>query len=101
MRPGWGWIAAVCWLVSGCADVEPLVSVAYDPELTQRLAAPDALWPAACQRPASRRIGLPGRLQKEPTPRPESRELALDLARVVSGLPRPFGKLFEAHVCAL
>jgi hypothetical protein len=101
MRLGWGWIGAVCWLVSGCADVEPLVSVAYDPELTHRLAARDALWPAACERPASRRIGVPGRLQKEPTPRPESRELALDLARAVQGLPRPFGKLFEAHVCAL
>ena len=101
MRLGWGWIGAVGWLISGCVDVEPLVSVAYDSELLQRLAARDPLWPAACERPASRRIGLPGMLQKEPTPRPESPELAEELARVVSGLPRPFGKLFAAHVCAL
>lgn len=105
MRRAWWRIGAVCWAAGGCLDVEAQISVAYDPELPQRLVAKDpardAEWAAACDREPSERLGLPAALQREPSPRSVPRQLAVDLTKAVKGLPRPFAKLFRKHVCAV
>jgi hypothetical protein len=95
-----GGLAAVL-LVAGCANEEPAVSVVHSDSLVKRLAKASGAWSDTCARPRGERIGLPLALQKETKVREVPADLSSELARAIDGLPRPFSRLFERHVCAV
>ena len=120
MRRGWRLVIALgaCiasgWLIAagGCEERAPQFSFAYDDDLSRRLAAPSALWPAACARPAEDRVGLPPDLSEafgrnsattevSRAAQPVPPELVQEMAAVVRELPQPFARLFRRHVCAV
>lgn len=88
-------------LAAGCTQPEPQVSLAYDPQLMTRLVTENAGWPPLCARDPAERLGVPLLLHSESGYRPVPPAFVKDLLRVVKGLPRPFARLFERHVCAV
>lgn len=101
MTHRWLWAPAALLIASSCEKPEPAVSFEYDSSLAKRLVASSASWPAACARDPEERIGLPPLLRGESKPRPVPPDLVQDLREAVKGLPRPFARLFERHVCAV
>lgn len=93
--------SAALLVASACQESEPVLSLGYESSLSKRLVASSAAWPKACARDPEDRIGLAAPVPDGTQARPVPRELVSDLRAVVEGLPRPFARLFERHVCAV